>query len=914
MANFLLTQTGEEVQTILNEAPETKEGLQQEVTNREQAITAEEQARDEAIAAEQQAREQAITAEASARADADAALDAKIDAETTRAETAEQTLADAIAKEVTDRKAAVTAEATAREQADTAQQQALSQETARAQQAELANAQAISTEAHARSEADTILQNHIDDEEERAKTAEATLQSNIDVIDQSGGAAVAAERERAETAEQTIDAKIDAEQTRAETAEGTLTDAIAQEVTDRTDAVAAEASARADADAALDAKIDAEQTRAETAEGTLTDAIAQEVTDRKAAVTAEATAREQADTAQQQALSQETSRAQQAELANAQAISTEAQARTDADTAILDNLQAEARTRLNADTDLQDHIDDEETRAKAAEQTLQGNIDTETQARQQADTTLDGKIAGNTQAIAAEQTRAEGAEHDLQTAIDAINGKIPAQATAQNQLADKDFVNSSISTATADFKGTYNSLEDLEQVTANANDYAFVIATDAAGNTVYKRYKWVDGTGWTWEYDLNNSSFTAAQWAAIQSGITAALVTKLTDLPTNDELNQRISTAITTALADYYTKTEIDTMLTGYVQTGTFNSHTDNTTVHITSAERTAWNAKQAVITDGAQIGLGFGVCDTAADTAAKVVAIPSFILLKNMPVSIRFTNPINVDSATLNISSTGAKPLFIQGAALQGGLVKGGCTVTVIYDGTNWNIVGIEGLERPASQSDLFVDMGLPSGRLWAIANIDVTKQSGFAEVDGKPSPFIYECTFFSWGNTEGHNPISDSAFSYDWGTSNDGPYAQTPGAQLTANAGLSFDAARAILGAPWRDPSTEDFAELFANIDFVQADGETVIDASQANKLVTVNSIVGIYLKSKINGRLLFFPCSGYGYGQSWNYRGSHGYFWSRSLSSQTIGRSLYFYSGGVYPQSHDYRFYGFSRRAVQ
>ena len=875
MANFLLTQTGEEVQTILNEAPETKEGLQQEVTNREQAITAEQQAREQAISAERQELEQAITAEATARSDADTALDAKIDAEQTRAETAEGALEDAIAKEVTDRKAAVTAEATAREQADTAQQQALSQETSRAQQAELANAQAISTEAHARSEADTVLQNH------------------IDALDQSGGAAVAAERERAVAVESTLDAKIEAETTRAETAEQTLTDAIAQEVTDRTEAVAAEQQARADADAALDAKIDAETTRAETAEQTLTDAIAQEVTDRKAAVTAEATAREQADTAQQQALSQETSRAQQAELANAQAISTEAQARTAADNAFLDNLQTEASTRLNADTDLQEHIDDEETRAEAAEQTLQDNIDTETQARQQADQTLDGKIAGNTQAIANEKTRAEGAEQALQTAIDIINGKIPAQATAQNQLADKNFVNSSISTATADFKGTYNSLEDLEQVTANANDYAFVIATDAEGNTVYKRYKWVDGSGWTWEYDLNNSSFTAAQWAAIQSGITAALVTKLTDLPTNAELNQRINTAITTALAAYYTKTEIDSAL------ATIN---------------TAIGQKQAVITDGAQIGLGFGVSSEAATVQARTVTIPSFILLKNMPVSIRFTNSINVDSATLNISSTGAKPLFIQGAALQGGLVKGGCTVTVIYDGTNWNIVGIEGLERPASQSDLFVDMGLPSGRLWAIANIDVTKQSGFAEVDGKPSPFIYECTFFSWGNTEGHNPTSTSAFSYDWGSNNDGPYAQTPGAQLTANAGLSFDAARAILGAPWRDPSTEDFAELFANIDYVQADGETVIDASQANKLVTVNGIVGIYLKSKINGRLLFFACSGYGYGQSWVSRGSDGYYWSRSLYSQTYGRSLSFYSGGVRPQSYHYRFRGFARLAVQ
>ena len=466
----------------------------------------------------------------------------------------------------------------------------------------------------------------------------------------------------------------------------------------------------------------------------------------------------------------------------------------------------------------------------------------------------------------------------INAAAQDIMALIPQDATALNQLADKAWVATQIAENAGTFRGTFASVEELEATTGNHNnDYAFVSVTDQDGDNDYDRYKY-NGTQWVFEYRLNNTHFTASELAAIHSGITATLVSKLNVLPTASELQ--------TAFNDRYTKSETDTLLA----------------------------QKQASITDGAQIGLGFGVCDTDADTAAKVVAIPSFILLKNMPVSIRFTNSINVVGATLNISSTGAKPLFIQGAALQGGLVKGGCTVTVIYDGTNWNIVGIEGLERPASQSDLFVDMGLPSGRLWAIANIDVTKQSGFAEVDGKPSPFIYECTFFSWGNTEGHNPTSTSAFSYDWGSNNEGPYASTPGAQLTANAGLSFDAARAILGAPWRDPSTEDFAELFANIDFVQADGETVIDASQANKLVTVNSVVGIYLKSKINGKRLFFPCSGDGYGSSWNSRGSYGYYWSSSLNSATDGRSLLFYSGGVGPQNIYNRFYGFAGRAVQ
>ena len=121
-----------------------------------------------------------------------------------------------------------------------------------------------------------------------------------------------------------------------------------------------------------------------------------------------------------------------------------------------------------------------------------------------------------------------------------IRDIIPSAASASNQLADKAFVNSSIATATAEFRGTYNSLAELQAVSADQNDYGYVRTTDAAGNTVFKRYKYASGS-WVFEYDLNNSSFTASQWAAINSAITAELVEKLRALPTNAALTELLN-------------------------------------------------------------------------------------------------------------------------------------------------------------------------------------------------------------------------------------------------------------------------------------------------------------------------------------------------------------------------------------
>lgn len=219
-----------------------------------------------------------------------------------------------------------------------------------------------------------------------------------------------------------------------------------------------------------------------------------------------------------------------------------------------------------------------------------------------AESALDTKIEG-------EITRSTTVDASHSAGIKAINDKIPAEASEDNQLADKEFVNSSISTATADFKGTYNLINDLKLPidatktaiqnklltkisTADINDYCFVQIPTSAETpdqvAIIQRYKHT-ADSWVYEYDLNNSGYTAEQWAAINSNMTAELTTKLTNLPTNDQLGQTISginsniatkqdkisdlgdirsgaaagaTAVQpAALNDYYKKGQVDTKL-----------------------------------------------------------------------------------------------------------------------------------------------------------------------------------------------------------------------------------------------------------------------------------------------------------------------------------------------------------------
>lgn len=80
-----------------------------------------------------------------------------------------------------------------------------------------------------------------------------------------------------------------------------------------------------------------------------------------------------------------------------------------------------------------------------------------------------------------------------------------------------------------------------------------------------------------------------------------------------------------------------------------------------------------------------YGACSTAAATAAKVATVEGFSLYTGVTVSILFTYGNTASSPTLNVNSTGAKNIRVNGAGAAYWMNNN--TVTFVYDGTYWQV-----------------------------------------------------------------------------------------------------------------------------------------------------------------------------------------------------------------------------------
>ena len=128
-----------------------------------------------------------------------------------------------------------------------------------------------------------------------------------------------------------------------------------------------------------------------------------------------------------------------------------------------------------------------------------------------------------------------------------------------------------------------------------------------------------------------------------------------------------------------------------YNAINTAQSTADTAVSNAATAQSTANTANNRVVYQ-------FGTCDTAADTAAKVVTLSNYPgYFTGSRISVKFTNPNTVANPTLNVNSKGAKTIRAKGANLAASSSYNwvaGDIVDFVYDGTYWNITSISGID----------------------------------------------------------------------------------------------------------------------------------------------------------------------------------------------------------------------------
>ena len=170
-------------------------------------------------------------------------------------------------------------------------------------------------------------------------------------------------------------------------------------------------------------------------------------------------------------------------------------------------------------------------------------------------------------------------------------------------------------------------------------------------------------------------------------------------------------------------------------------------------------------------------------------------------------------------------------------------------------------GIYQPTDTSGLenghaYVDLGLPSGLLWATCNV------------GADMPEEYG-GYFAWGEVEQKQIYNWSTYKWCKGTSSTITKYTVDSSRGTVDnkstLDMEDDAARVNWGGSWRMPTDAEWKELQNNCIWI---------------LTTENGVNGHRVTSKKNGNSIFLPATGYKSGKTISSLDFIGYYQSRTL----------------------------------
>ena len=201
--------------------------------------------------------------------------------------------------------------------------------------------------------------------------------------------------------------------------------------------------------------------------------------------------------------------------------------------------------------------------------------------------------------------------------------------------------------------------------------------------------------------------------------------------------------------------------------------------------------------------------------------------------------------------------------------------------------------VEPPVEEHE-WVDLGLPSGTLWATCNVGANSPEEYGDYFawGETSPKeVYNWNTYKWCNGSDHS-MTKYCTQSDYGNNGftDGKTELDP----------SDDAATANWGSGARMPSREQIEELIYQC---------------STQWTQFNGVYGNLITGP-NGNTIFLPYPGYRWDNSLDDAGTYGYYWSRTLFANYSNGACnliinYGYMNSYYNAS---RYYGFAVRAVR
>lgn len=180
-------------------------------------------------------------------------------------------------------------------------------------------------------------------------------------------------------------------------------------------------------------------------------------------------------------------------------------------------------------------------------------------------------------------------------------------------------------------------------------------------------------------------------------------------------------------------------------------------------------------------------------------------------------------------------------------------------------NEVSFTTLENGSGGIYAYVDLGLPSGLLWAICNVGAIspEESGDYFAWGEIQPKEY----YDWSTYQYCNGTENTLTKYCW-------YSGNGYNGFTDNLIVlepEDDAATANWSTDWRMPTEEEWVELYQNTTTIWT---------------TWNGVFGLLFTAS-NNNSIFMPATGYRRESDFYFVGVQGNYWSSSLS---LGRPEY------------------------